>query len=111
MLVAAALVSRRALALDHQGFQLGPEAPSRFEALGVDLADVAERARGSGRPLARTCLDWSERQYHIAGALGAGLVSGLLELQWIERLPASRAVRVTGTGRRGLLRELDVRIC
>jgi hypothetical protein len=40
--------------------------------IGVDL-DVllTPRTKRSGRVLCRPCLDWSERRWHLAGAIGA----------------------------------------
>lgn len=64
-------------------------------ALGIDLGPAG------GRPMCRTCLDWSERRPHLAGRLGAALCRRLLELGWIERARDSRAVAVTPAGRRG----------
>jgi DNA-binding transcriptional ArsR family regulator len=66
----------------------------RLEKIGVALEPTR-------RPLTRLCLDWSERRYHLAGALGAALTRRLFELRWIER-STGRAVRVTANGRRGL---------
>jgi DNA-binding transcriptional ArsR family regulator len=76
----------------------------RFEELGIDVGQLA----GRRRPLARRCLDWTERRHHLAGLLGAALATRCFELGWIERLPTSRAVRVTERGRRGFARELMV---
>ena len=76
----------------------------RFEELGIDVGQLA----GRRRPLARRCLDWTERRHHLAGLLGAALATRCFELGWIERLPTSRAVRVTERGRRGFARELTV---
>src|SRR5262249_17310176 len=56
--------------------------------------DVAELARGS-RPLARRCVDWTERRPHLAGALGASVLGRFLEQRWIARVRGSRAVRLT----------------
>lgn len=72
---------------------------SRFLAgFGIELAPE----RRSGRPLCRTCLDWSERRPHLAGRLGAALLDRLLELEWVARSPGSRALRITNAGRHGL---------
>jgi DNA-binding transcriptional ArsR family regulator len=78
----------------------------RLGQLGIDIEELA----GRRRPLARRCLDWTERRHHLAGALGAALTKRFLELGWIERLPTSRAVRVTKEGRRALDRELAVKL-
>ncbi len=55
----------------------------------------------SRRPLCRTCLDWSERRPHLGGRLGAALLDRLFALAWVARIPDSRAVAVTSTGRQG----------
>ena len=78
-----------------------------LDAIGIDVDQVAV----SRRLLARACLDWSERRHHVAGALGAALASRLFELGWIERLPTSRAVRVTDSGRLELEAQLGVALC
>lgn len=54
------------------------------------------------RPLARRCLDWTERRPHVAGALGAAILTRLLEARWAVKRPHSRALRVTERGREGL---------
>ena len=60
------------------------------------------------RPLIRYCIDWSEQAHHLAGGLGAGLLSRLLELGWVRRNPGSRAVDVTDAGRVGLRERLAI---
>lgn len=71
--------------------------------------EAAELHKGR-RHFARTCLDWSERQDHLAGALGAALATWLFEHQWLKRVPGTRAVRLTETGRTGLQQEWHVEI-
>jgi DNA-binding transcriptional ArsR family regulator len=66
--------------------------------LGVDL----DRTRGSRRPFARPCLDWTERRPHLAGAAAAAICERFFAVRWIERIGSGRAVRLTPTGRRGL---------
>lgn len=61
-----------------------------FTRLGVDV-DALSRTR---RPLARTCLDWSERRPHLAGALGAAILQRMFALRWAQRDMTSRAVIV-----------------
>ena len=79
-------------------FTLTTRGATELASLGLDLDDVA---RGR-RAFARACLDWSERRYHLAGALGAALTARLFELQWIERRRSNRSVTVTALGRGGL---------
>ncbi len=67
--------------------------------LGVDPATL-DRPR---RPLARPCLDWTERRTHLGGVAGAQLCGRFLDHGWIERIGSSRAVRVTADGADALL--------
>jgi DNA-binding transcriptional ArsR family regulator len=94
------LVERGALRVAGRQFDVTPGGARLLGDLGVDV----EAARGRRRGFAPACLDWSERVPHLAGALGAALLARLLDLGWIERSPASRAVSVTVAGRRGLVR-------
>jgi hypothetical protein len=52
----------------------------------------------SRRPLCRTCLDWSQRRTHLAGALGAALLGKFYELKWARQARDSRAVIFTPVG-------------
>jgi len=84
------------------GLELTPAGAAWFAALGVEV-ETAGRGR---RVFARPCLDWSERRPHLAGALGAALLSRLLALDWLARRRDGRALRLTVAGRAGLRREL-----
>jgi DNA-binding transcriptional ArsR family regulator len=66
--------------------------------LGVDMHAV----RSSARPVARSCLDWTERRHHLAGAAGAGLFEALLARRWIMRGSRPRSLCITDAGQRGL---------
>ena len=52
------------------------------------------------RPLCRACLDWSERRHHLAGTLGAAILTRFTELKWATRdaTPGSRVVNFTRNG-------------
>jgi hypothetical protein len=50
---------------------------------------------------ARLCLDWSERQYHLAGELGSSLLKGMLDRRWLLR-GEGRALTLTPNGKRHL---------
>lgn len=64
---------------------------------------VASAAPSSGRrPAVRGCLDWTQRVPHLAGGLGAQVLSGITEQGWIQPMTSSRAVRLTDEGRRAL---------
>ena len=52
----------------------------------------------------------SEQAHHLSGALGAALATRMLELEWVARLPRTRAVRLTDAGRAGLAEHLGVAV-
>jgi DNA-binding transcriptional ArsR family regulator len=82
-------------ALDRASLGLADARP--FRLLGVPVDDFD----GRRRPLTRACLDWSERRPHLAGQLGAALLTALLERRWLVRTHG-RALAVTAPGRDGL---------
>jgi DNA-binding transcriptional ArsR family regulator len=65
-------------------------------ALQIDAGTLAHPRR----PVCKACLDWSERRHHLAGTLGAAVMSRFTELNWAARDPApgSRVVNFTRTG-------------
>jgi hypothetical protein len=69
-----------------------------FAKLGVDVSTLATRRR----PLVRQCLDWSERRFHVGGALGAALLERIFASRWARREPDSRLVTFTDAGERWL---------
>lgn len=58
--------------------------------------------RSEKRPLARGCLDWTERREHLAGVAGARLCETLLRNGWVARIGSGRAVRLTPGGKAAL---------
>jgi DNA-binding transcriptional ArsR family regulator len=52
------------------------------------------------RPVCKACLDWSERRHHLAGTLGAAMMSRFSDLKWAARdpTPGSRVVNFTRAG-------------
>lgn len=75
-------------------------------AIGVDM----RRIPTGRRALARQCLDWSERRYHVAGLLGAAITNRFFELGWIEQKASTRAIEVTKAGAQGLSKNFDIRV-
>lgn len=64
-------------------------------------ADLSPRPR-SRRIFCQPCLDWTERRYHLKGLVGAAILRRLLELGWFKRVPGSRALQLTPSGRTAL---------
>ncbi len=64
--------------------------------------------RRGRRPLARACLDWTERRPHLAGVAGAALCRYALDAGWCVRIGSERAVKVTPSGARVLSELLGI---
>lgn len=77
-----------------------------IESLGIDVAEI----RTLRRRFACPCLDWSERRPHIGGALGAALLKVLLKRHWVIPDLDSRALNVTGSGRREMLSRFGLQV-
>jgi len=60
----------------------------------------AEALAHPRRPVCKACLDWSERRHHLAGTLGAALMTRFTELKWAARdpTPGSRVVNFSRNG-------------
>lgn len=70
----------------------------------LDSGELYFEAHGQ----ARRCLDWTERQHHIAGPLGAHLLDTFCNLGWMRRSTGTRAVTITGSGWKALKDHLGV---
>ena len=57
---------------------------------------VAFPVARNGKSAAFSCIDWTERRPHLGGGLGRGIVSALVAVGFIERIPESRLVSVAG---------------
>jgi hypothetical protein len=64
----------------------------------VDLSALESRRR----TLCLSCLDWSMRRPHLAGALGAALLDRFFALRWAARQKGSRVVIFSAAGERAL---------
>lgn len=85
-------------------FDVTPAGTVWFRHQGLDMDGL----RGTRRGLARQCLDWTEREHHLAGPLGVQFMSTLCENGWMRRVSKSRAVQVTPAGWAGLKAELGI---
>lgn len=66
-------------------------------AFGVEVDRLPKR-----RPAIRYCVDWSEHQHHLAGALGAAITARLFGLGWLRYGASPRVVHLTASGAEGL---------
>lgn len=86
-----AMVTKNIINLD-SGVQLTPNGARHLEDAGITIGTTASR------PLVRTCLDWTGRQYHLAGNVGGAICDHALANGWVRRLPHTRALRITDLG-------------
>jgi DNA-binding transcriptional ArsR family regulator len=87
-LLAAAAIRR----LDDRDHELTDRGQHLVDRLGIDLAAL----RASRRVFARSCVDWTDRRIHLAGALPAAITSVFLARGWLTRGPG-RGLRVAGS--------------
>ncbi|MBZ9639118.1 helix-turn-helix transcriptional regulator [Streptomyces sp. PSKA30] len=95
-------LTARGLLLQDTGFALTDAGLRWFDSAGIALD------RTSRRPLARACLDWTERRPHLAGVAGAALCRHTLDAAWCVRIGSERAVKVTPEGERALSELLGI---
>lgn len=88
------------------GWALTGAGERRLGAFGLDV----DALHGGRRPLLRPCLDWTERRPHMAGQLGQALAGRLLDLGWVRRGAASRALVITPLGEQQLLAEFAIKV-
>jgi DNA-binding transcriptional ArsR family regulator len=101
-----ALVNQSIITEGEQDFILTDTGYDFLNEFGINIDDI----RKSKRSFSRKCLDWSERKYHLAGALGKAIVNRFYELNWVEPLTGSRAVKVTALGKAELLKKFNISI-
>lgn len=90
---------------DH-AYDLTSDGARALDSAGIDVAS----ARAARRRFAYACLDWSERQPHIGGALAAALLATALKRKWVIRELDSRALNVTNYGRREMLQRFGLQV-
>lgn len=90
------LLAKGVLEGDEANLRLTGKGEGGFSALGIDIAAL----KGRKRPVCRACLDWSERRSHLAGGLGAALLSTFLDRGWIRRQDGKRTLVFSPEGLR-----------
>ena len=81
-------------ATDKGGLALTADGEGFVSGIGIDM----DALTASRRPMCRACLDWSERRNHLAGGLGAALLTRFTESGWLRREPAGRIVHISPKG-------------
>lgn len=88
------LIEHNCLELQGKRYSVTVEGTSVLAKLGINT----DLLQGNNRKFAYPCLDWSERRYHLAGALGAAIADAFMMNGWIQREKASRKIIITSKG-------------
>ncbi len=84
--------------------ELTADGATAMRSFGIDLDGLNTQRR----PLCRSCLDWSVRRSHLAGALGTALIDRFHVLGWARRESGSRIIRFTARGEMAMRREFSL---
>ena len=95
VLLTDSLLSQGLILKKDSDFEVSEKGAAWFESLGISI----EALRKQKRVFAKACLDWSERRHHLAGSLGAALLTMMLNKGWLRKTQGSRALIVTAKGR------------
>ncbi len=74
----------------HPRFRPTERGEAGFKRRGINV----EQARRAGRKLAYGCTDWTERRFHLGGALGSAVTDALNVRGFVRRREGSRVVAV-----------------
>lgn len=101
-----AMLGRGQIEFEGDGGSVTDSGKLFLDRFGIDLAAT----RHSKRVFCRPCLDWSERRYHLAGAVGAALLHRTLELKWVKRQDNTRALAITRAGQEGFRKTFGIEL-
>jgi len=102
--LAESLLEQKIIIEKNNTFEITSEGEKWFSDFGVNIGD----AKKQKRIFLQTCLDWSERRYHIAGSVGTLLLNKMLEQDWIRRTANSRVIIITGKGEKEMLKSFKI---
>ncbi len=109
MTVTEAMVARAFLCQTPEGtFDVTDRGREWFRLLGIDIDIDIDNLRPSRRPIARCCLDGTERRFHLGGPLGVVILERMIERGWVRRPDTGRSLFLTETGARELTLQLGL---
>ncbi|MBA3870159.1 MAG: metalloregulator ArsR/SmtB family transcription factor [Anaerolineae bacterium] len=102
--VTQSLIEQQLITLDETDYQVTAAGSKWLSAWEIDESQLHK----GRRKFACTCLDWSERRYHVAGAFGASVTTKFFEKGWIARMNGTRAIGITDSGHKGLKEQFGI---
>jgi DNA-binding transcriptional ArsR family regulator len=100
------LIHQKIVYIENDHYDVTRKGLQWFNTLGID----ADALRQERRQFARRCLDWSERKPHLAGSLGAALLTTWIDSGWITRQKNTRATTLTAKGQQGFYKLLGLNL-
>lgn len=77
-----------------------------YNELGISINKIVNNSKSIAKP----CLDFSERKYHLSGVIGDEMLRRFLELKWFERIGKTRIVKPTSKGKIEIQKRLGIEI-
>ncbi len=103
--VVKALIAKSFLLKKENTYTVTKKGKDFFRTLNIDTDALMKKRRQFSKP----CLDWTEREHHIAGSLGSAILNYFIKNRLIIRSRhKSRVVILTTKGRAWLSQELDI---
>jgi DNA-binding transcriptional ArsR family regulator len=103
--VTRGLLNQKAVVLREEAFEITSPGKRFFADLNIDIDSLQTQRRA----LSRQCMDWTEKVPHLAGSLGASLLSHALNSHWIKRHKEDRSLVLTPLGRDAFAETFAVR--
>jgi len=98
------LLEQKIIVKKDNALEISKEGEKWFFDFGIDI----EAAQKQKRIFLKPCLDWSERRNHIAGSVGALLFNKMINEDWLRKTENSRAIIITGKGKKELLKHFKI---
>ena len=106
VLIMESLLRQKLVIYQERELEVTPKGSAWLGEWGIDCEAIRHQRRSFLKP----CLDWSERRHHLAGGLGAAMLSKMMESHWLRRTAHSRAVVVTAKGQQALTKHFNIQI-
>jgi len=106
VLITESLLKQKIIEINTSTYCITKKGNLFFSELEIDIDDLKKHRRIFAKP----CLDWSERKHHLAGSLGAALLSKMLSLDYIRKTKSSRAIVITSKGQQNLYDRFKVSV-
>ena len=99
-----ALVANKILIQNNETYEINDYGEKWFSDLGIDINQLRKQKRSFAYP----CLDWSERKFHLAGALGDAFLAKMIAQDWFRKHQNSRELTLTHKGKQHLKKLLHL---